>query len=349
MNKLTNKKGGEMKKLMFVVIGLFLFTSMAFACVGEDCKSDGNVMYSGEGNKGNIFVYDCNKNDKSNTNIGIWVDPKDVPELKGEQGDTGEMGQQGIQGIQGLKGDTGQAGIAGLNGLNGSNGIDGQNGLNGAQGEQGIAGQNGLDGQSGLNGLNGEQGERGLQGNQGDKGDKGDIGNEGDKGDNGEKGNTGDTGLQGLQGIQGLEGITGLNGKDVDPKEVKRLDNKNAEQDNKINDLDHRVGKLEQTQYVAEFDFRIYDSKRLTISPFIRQNFTRSTLDTIGVKFTIKLGASYEEKLIAKQNKRLEVIEKKLNTPQAVLEREVVKDTKGNIISESFHISESGWKVETKF
>jgi len=175
-----------------VVIGLFLFTSLAIACVGDECKSDGNVMYSGEGNKGDIFVYDCNKNDKSNTSIGNWVDPSFLKGDKGDKGDTG-IGIQGLQGIQGIKGDTG-IGIAGLNGFNG---IDGQNGLDGLKGDKGEQGIQGFTGEQGIQGIQGIQGlignigntgEQGIQGVQGVQGKTGVKGDKGDKGDRGERG-----------------------------------------------------------------------------------------------------------------------------------------------------------------
>ena len=190
----------------------------------------------------------------------------------------------------------------------------------------------------------------------------------------GEKGDKGDTGQQGIQGNNGDKGDTGENGKDVDPTLVTNLQNtditlqnnvdtevvnrknENNTLNNRINDtnnrvdnLDHRVGKLEQTQVKAQFEFRILDTKRVTISPYISQNFTRSKVDEVGVRVTVKIGKSYEEKLIEKQNARLKSIEKKLDIPQEVLEREIVKDKKGNIISEHISISESGWKVDTKF
>jgi hypothetical protein len=127
------------------------------------------------------------------------------------------------------------------------------------------------------------------------------------------------------------------NGKDVDPKEVKRLDNKNLEQDNKINDLntrtddlDSRVGKLEQTQFVLETSFRILDTKRISIRPFFRENFTRGKIDIVGLKVDIKLGSSYEEKLIKKVNFRLDLLEKIIGNAPVI---EKVVDNAGNVKS----------------
>lgn len=115
---------------------------------------------------------------------------------------------------------------------------------------------------------------------------------------------------------------------------------------NAVDNLDNRLGKLEQTQYVAEAEFRVFDSKRLTIKPFIRQNFTRSKLDTVGVRFTIKFGESYEEKEIAKTNARVDNInsrlaslEKRLGQP-AYIEKTIIKDTKGKTTKTSIHITD---------
>jgi hypothetical protein len=114
----------------------------------------------------------------------------------------------------------------------------------------------------------------------------------------------------------------------------------------KVDDLDSRVGKLEKTQYVAETEVRIYDNKHFTIKPFIRQNFTRSKLDTVGIRFTIKIGQSYEEKLIEETNvkisrteARLERIEKKLGQP-AYIEKTIIKDIKGKTLKTYLHITD---------
>ena len=163
------------------------------------------------------------------------------------------------------------------------------------------------------------------------KGDKGDAGINGTDGTNGTNGTDGTTPVKGvdyIDGINGTDGVTpvkgkdyfdglngtdGINGKDVDPTTVDNLKSTDSQLSNRIDSLNSRLNRLERTQFVAEFEFRVFDSKRLTISPFIRQNFTRSKLDTVGVRFTIKLGKSYEEKLIEKTNSRLSSIEIRLN------------------------------------
>jgi hypothetical protein len=322
-----------MRKVIGLVIGFVLLTSLVFGYGVETVKDDN------DGNKGYILINTGIQ--QGGNDVGHWTDIKDVPELKGDKGDkgdTGATGQQGIQGIQGLQGDPGIQGIQGFKGdagAEGLNGIDGQNGLDGL---------NGVDGNNGLDGINGAKGDTGEQGIQGLTGDKGDLGAKGDNGEKGNNGDKGDIGLQGLQGIQGLIGIQGITGKDVDPKEVKRLDNKNLEQDNRINNLDSRIGKLERTQFVLETSFRILDTKRISLRPFFRQNFTRNKVDVVGLKIDVKLGQSYEEKLIAKVNARLDLLEKTIGNAPVI---EKVVDKKGNV--KSISIIGNGLSVKGDF
>lgn len=202
------------------------------------------------------------------------------------------------------------------------------------KGEKGDTGAQGVAGQDGINGIDGKDGLNGVDGAKGDKGDQG---------------------IQGIQGFKGDIGLTGDNGKDVDPATVTNLQNNiNSEAStrasadnalsNRMDSLSNRLSKLERTQFVAEFDFRMYDSKRLTISPFFRTNFTRGKVDTVGVRFTIKLGKSYEEKLIDKQNKRLEALEQKIGHSPVITK---VVDEKGN--TKSISITENGLVVNGTF
>lgn len=143
------------------------------------------------------------------------------------------------------------------------------------------------------------------------------------------KGDTGATGADGKNGIDGIDGSNGLNGKDgkdFDPIEVNRLDDRidatsvdissNKTQlskhetriknnENKINELDNRVEDLEKTQTIIEGEVRVIDTKKWTVKPFIRYNETRSKFDIVGVRFTYKIGKSYEEKRIEELEARL--------------------------------------------
>lgn len=95
-----------------------------------------------------------------------------------------------------------------------------------------------------------------------------------------------------------------------------QLNNRITDTNNRIDNVSNRVSRLEKTQYKVQAEFRVIDTKRFTISPYISQNFTRSCLDEAGVRVTIKLGSSYEEREIAKTNKRLENLETYLKTPE---------------------------------
>jgi hypothetical protein len=172
--------------------------------------------------------------------------------------------------------------------------------------------------------------------------------------------------------LKGDTGETGANGKDVDPLTVTNLQNEdislgnkintnvvaidnlssvNKKQDkqlqdheNRINDVSNRVGKLEQTQYVLETSFRILDTKRISLRPFFRQNFTRNKVDVVGLKIDVKLGQSYEEKLINKINTRLDLLEKTIGNAPII---EKVIDKKGNL--KSISITNNGLSIKGGF
>ena len=198
----------------------------------------------------------------------------------------------------------------------------------------------------------------------------------------GAKGDKGDTGAQGIQGIAGNNGLNGADGADFDPAEVTRLDNKvdtetlerkdddvslsnrinsnsisindmttiNKNQDktlqdheNRIEDLDNRVGDLEKTQYKIQTEFRILDTEKISVSPYISNNINRHKLDEAGIRITIKLGSSYEEREIAETNKRLDVLEKKIGLAPIITK---TLDSKGKV--KSIELT-NGWNVKGEF
>ena len=149
-----------MRKVILVVIGLFLFTSLAYA--GQETIKDDN-----DGNKGDIFVNTGTQ--QGNNDIGHWTDITTIPELKGEKGDTGI----GIAGTNGLDGYTPIKGVDYFDGLNGERGDTGEQGIQGIQGIQGLIGNIGNTGEQGIQGVQGVQGKTGVKGDKGDKGDRG--------------------------------------------------------------------------------------------------------------------------------------------------------------------------------
>jgi hypothetical protein len=243
--------------------------------------------------------------------VGHWTDITDIPGLKGEKGDKGD---QGIQGIQGITGKDGLNGINGINGIDGLNGIDGIDGYTPIKGVDYFDGLNGTDGQNGINGLDGAKGD------------------------------------------------TGNNGKDVDPTTVTNLQNNintvdmnSILRDNnlqsrlnstnsRIDGLNDRVSQLERTQYVLETSFRILDTQRISLRPFFRHNFTAGKIDVVGLKIDVKLGRSYEEKLIAKVNARLDALERAIGHAPVI---EKVVDAQGNI--KSISITSNGLAVNSTF
>jgi hypothetical protein len=281
--------------LGLIVVGLLL-AGIANAYAGVETVKDDN-----DGNKGYILINTGTKNGQSD--VGHWTDITTIPELKGAKGDKGDTGATGQQGIQG---------IAGNDGINGINGIDGINGLDGQDGYTPLKGVDYFDGKDGLNGIDG------------------------------------------LNGLNGLDGLNGENGKDVDPTTVTNLQNTdtilqnniNTESverinnhttlNNRINDtnsridnVSNRVSKLEKTQLKAQLEFRVLDTKRVTVSPYVSQDFTRGCIDEAGVRITIKLGTSYEEREIIKTNKRLDNLETYLGTPEV---KEAIQQVRMNKI-----------------
>lgn len=317
----------KVDKILFV-IGLIL---IAIFIVGITSAFSANVKSDNDNSKGYVFVGTGETQGK--TQIGTWTDAKFLKGEKGDKGDRGLQGIQGIQGIQGLKGDVGLSGKDGLNGLNGVNGEKGDKGDKGDKGNRGLQGIAGADGIDGLNGIDGI------------------------------------TPIKGIDYFDGLNGADGLNGKDFDPIEVTRLDNridtsnisitnetserKNVDtklQNNinnvnsRVDDVSNRVSALEKTQVIAELGVRIFDTKHLSAIPYLQQNFTRQKVSEVGVKILIKIGKSYEEKLIEDTNSRVKALENKMGGMPIITR---VVDKKGNLIS--VRIEENGLSVGRQF
>ena len=330
-----------MKKLIFVVIGILLFTSLAYGYGVETVKDDN------DGNKGYILINTGKQN--GNSDVGHWTDINDVPELKGEKGDKGDTGNQGIQGIQGEKGDKGDKGDRGLDvdpqtvinlqnadtQLNNSLIDEVNNRILGDNNLFNLLGAETTDRQTADNNERAERitGDNQLQGNINEV-------NINSKGR--------DTILQNNINTETDNRIVGdnyLNGRVNDTNLV--VNNHSQilnDHENKINNLNDRVGKLERTQFKAQVEVRILDTKRLTILPYVSQNFTRGCVDEMGVRVVVKIGKSYEEKLIEKTNSRLTNLEKSIGNSPVITK---VVDTKGN--TKSINISATGLIINGGF
>lgn len=112
--------------------------------------------------------------------------------------------------------------------------------------------------------------------------------------------------------------------------------NNNSNRINTLNDrvdnIDSRVSDLEDTQYIIGTEVRLHDSKNWTVSAFADYSTNRKKIDRTGVKFTYKIGSSYEER-------RLDELERKLN----LLTQEEIQD---DIIITP---TENGFRVTSKF
>lgn len=67
-----------------------------------------------------------------------------------------------------------------------------------------------------------------------------------------------------------------------------------------------RIDNLEALRPMLEGDLRFYDGKHLALSAFSGFDVNRSHFDTAGLRITLKVGKSYEETLVAKQQKLID-------------------------------------------
>ena len=323
-----------MKKAILVVIGLFLFTSLTFACVGDKCITDSNVQDSNDGNKGYIFVYDC---EKGNDSVGEWVDPTTIPTLKGDKGDKGDIGI-GIQGLQGIKGDKGDTGIgiAGLNGIDGYTPIKGVDYFDGLNGEDGLdfdpAEIIRLDGRIDTETFDRIGGDNLLQDNINV------VDTNSRNRDNvlQENINTETTGR--------INGDNFLNNRINDTNIVVDSHSKTLQDhENRISNLNGRVGDLEATQYNVEGVLRVLDTKKTTIEIYNTYDTAHSREVAVGVRVTYKLGKSYQDKVNEKTEVRLSNLEKQIGNSPIITK--VVENGKTKSIS----ISANGLAVSGDF
>jgi len=167
--------------------------------------------------------------------------------------------------IVGPQGPIGPQGEQGIPGINGTNGINGQDGSTGPSGQDGT---NGVDGSNGADGTNGVDGANGANGADGTNGANGTDGASGTDGKDGDKGDKGDPGVKGQDGKPG-------------------------------DDMEHRL----TTNIGAEV--RWYDSKRFSIKSGYRYDINHKGHTVDAAILEIKIGKSYEERIIEKQRKEV--------------------------------------------
>lgn len=228
-------------------------------------------------------------------NNGTDTDYIYVSDLKGAKGDQGIQGVQGNTGATGATGATGQKGDTGSQGVQGIQGVKGEKGTTGSTGAQGVAGSQGIQGVSGHDGNNGTNGINGTNGVNGPAGTNGVDGKDGLNGQDGANGTNGVDGATGPQGDKGDKGDKGNDGAGVNPNLLNGLASSTTANGISVNDLNNRITNLERTQYIIGAVIRIHDSRKWQINAFIDYSATRNKVSSTGIRFTYKIGKSYEE------------------------------------------------------
>lgn len=240
-----------------------------------------------------------------NGHQGNWTDPSF---LKGAKGDKGDQGIQGIQGLPGIDG------IDGINGIDGMNGVDGVNGIGGAKGDKGDTGADGQDVDP-MTVTNLQNVDTTLQNN-----------------------------------ING-EAVNRVNGDNLLDTKItsvnSTLNNHSSilqDHENRINNLDSRVSKLEKTQFTIRTELKFIREKHLELGIYNVYSTTRSAVSEVGINIVIPVGENYLDRENKKINARLDKIDRQLGN-STIIERTV--DNTGKV--KSIRISEGKVSVNGEF
>lgn len=84
----------------------------------------------------------------------------------------------------------------------------------------------------------------------------------------------------------------------------------------RISDVSNRVDKLEQMKIIADVNVRILDAKKYQVAIFDMFDGRAQRNFAAGVRLTYKLGQSYEEKMIEKQQRQLDQLQAALSRLQ---------------------------------
>jgi len=254
-------------------------------------------------NNGTIGQIFVSTGQNQGNSTGHWTDPKDITALRGEDGSDGYTPIKGVDYFDGVDG----VGMDGINGYTPVKGIDYFDGLNGKDGV-GKDGANGSDGKDGV----------------------------------GKDGTDGKTPIKNVDYFDGLNGINGTNGKDVDPKLVNALTEKNNEQDNRINSVEKQVKGLSQTQYNIRTELKFIRQKHLEMGIYGVYNTNRRICSEVGINVVIPVGEGYQDRENKQMNKRIYNIEQQLGNAVVI---EKVIDKSGKVLSMGI----SSLKVEKSF
>jgi hypothetical protein len=113
---------------------------------------------------------------------------------------------------------------------------------------------------------------------------------------------------------------------------------------NRVDNVEHRVKKLEKTQYVIHGELKFVREKHLEVGIYTEYNVGRSVCSEVGINIIIPIGESYLDRENKKINSRLTALENKGGIA-TVIERTV--DTKGKV--KSISITEGTLLVNGEF
>lgn len=294
---------------LFSIILLFIFVPFVFSAP----TSYGNIKDDNNGEVGDILIN--TGKDSGGSDIGTWTNIKDIPELKGDKGDKGEQGIAGKDGIDGINGIDGYTPVKGVDYFDGANGIDGKDGYNP------IKGVDYFDGKDGQDGINGKDGLDGVDGKDGQDVDPQTV-----------------LDLQSkdisLKDDISKESLERLDGDNLLKKDISAIDllqtkwNKNQDStlrshNDRLNGLEKRTNRLEETQVNIDTELQFIRDKNLTVGLYGKYDVRHNRVPEVGVRVVIGIGKSWTERQIDKVTSELQQQrEEQLNTLATVKELE---------------------------
>lgn len=106
---------------------------------------------------------------------------------------------------------------------------------------------------------------------------------------------------------------TGLNNETARAQGAEAgLQNQVNATNSKVANLDNRVDKLEQVKAMVDMNVRILDAKKYSVGFFDTWDVSNSRNFAFGARLTYKLGSSYEERQLEKQQKQIEALQRVL-------------------------------------
>lgn len=118
-----------------------------------------------------------------------------------------------------------------------------------------------------------------------------------------------------------LKGADGKDGIDADMTKVNANTAVNLDQQASLNEHERRLHDLTETKYILEGDIRLIDRKRYSLHVFGNYDVRHDHGHEVGFRAKIKLGTSYEERLLKKLEERVQQLENRryLTCPPQVI------------------------------